>query len=166
MGVRFSPSSSLTVVEQTIVLSAYGAVLSMDAVERTGARLVTALVVEFVAVPELLSETVTAHVKTSKGLMLYEERSIVLPVVKYVLPTLHSKVGETLSSGSEAAAEHSRMPSLNIDELGMITNPDNVGSVFSTVTLALDVAVAASSSVAVTVQEMESPTSVSLAETV
>ena len=70
------------------------------------------------------------------------------------------------SSTSEAEAEQLRVLPTTTPELGEMLALPMEGAVFSTVTDAVDVAVAALESVAVAVQVMVDPTSVSAADTV
>ena len=90
----------------------------------------------------------------------------VVPTVE--LPMVHSYVGMMVpSSTSVAAAEHVSSVPVYIPVLGDIeASTVKVGERFSTVTESELVMLSPSESVAVAVQVMESPTLVSLAETV
>ena len=88
------------------------------------------------------------------------------PVVSFVFPTLHSYETVSASSGSATVAEQMRLPSLYTLLAGLISTSEMMGSVFSTTTESVDVAVSPFASTAVAVQVSVSPTLRSVLDTV
>ena len=89
-----------------------------------------------------------------------------VPVANSVPFLVHENDGDTDSSMSLAVAEHINVSSLTTEELGEIDTLLSVGPVLDTTTLALWVLLSPPESVAVAVQTMVSPTSLSADDTV
>jgi hypothetical protein len=103
---------------------------------------------------------------TSNGTADVVDKSKLDPLPTRLLPILHEYPTERVgSSGSITLALHTRTSSL-YTTVRFKEGPESTGSVFSTITLAEDVLISPSESVAVAVHVTMLPTSVSDAETV